>query len=191
MKLRQASMLLLVMVLLTGVLYPIFMTLVGQVLFNYGANGSLIQENGRILGSELIGQHFSDPKYFWSRPSATSPVPYNAAASSGSNYGQLNPEFIEKIKQRADQLRTGDPGSKIPIPIDLVTSSGSGLDPHISILAAQYQIPRVAKARGLTEEKLNQLVSDFTYSPTLGFIGEPRVNVLLLNRALDHHQKGI
>ncbi len=190
MNLRPAYTLLLSMVLLTGVIYPVFMTLIGQIFFNYSANGSMIRENDKIVGSELIGQQFSDPKYFWSRPSATSPVPYNAAASSGANFGQLNPEYIEKVKQRANQLRSDDPGSSIPIPIDLVTASGSGLDPHISILAAQYQIPRIAKVRGISEKKLNELVSNYTYSPILGFIGEPRVNVLLLNRALDHQQKG-
>lgn len=189
MNLRPAYTLLLIILGITGIIYPLFMTLIGQALMNRSANGSQVIINGKVKGSELIGQYFSDPRYFWGRPSATSPAPYNAAASSGSNYGQLNPEFIEKVKVRVEELKKDGANSKIPIPIDLVTSSASGLDPHISILSAQYQIPRVAKARGIPEETVAKIVQDQTYSPILGFIGEPRVNVLLLNLALDNQSR--
>jgi K+-transporting ATPase ATPase C chain len=170
---------------LTGLLYPLLVTGIAQLIFPGRANGSLIQKGGKLLGSELIGQPFRDPKYFWSRPSATTPYAYDAAASSGSNYGPLNPALLDSVKKRVQNLKTADPQNSLPIPVDLVTSSGSGLDPHISIAAAQYQISRVARARGMSQEKVRSLVSQYSQGRQLGFLGEPRVNVLELNLALD------
>ncbi len=174
-----------VLTLLTGVLYPFVVTGIAQIAFPNAANGSLIVADGKIVGSSLIGQPFDDPKYFWSRPSATSPQPYNGAASSGSNQGPRNPALADAVKDRIKALRDADPGNTAPVPVDLVTASGSGLDPHISIAAAAYQLPRVAKARGLAPEKVRALLDASTDGRTFGLLGEPRVNVLDLNRALD------
>jgi K+-transporting ATPase ATPase C chain len=170
---------------LTGLLYPLLVTGIAQLIFQGKANGSLIHKGGRLVGSELIGQPFSDPKYFWSRPSATTPYPYDAAASSGSNYGPLNSALLDAVKKRVQDLKTADPQNPLPIPVDLVTSSGSGLDPHISVAAAEYQISRVARAREMSEETVCSLVGQYTEGRQLGFLGEPRVNVLELNLALD------
>lgn len=182
---RQCIGVLLLLAFLTGVVYPLVVTAIAQALFPHRANGSLIVKNGKAVGSELIGQSFSDPKYFWSRLSATSPVPYNAANSGGSNLGPLNPALAENIKKRIEALRSADPMSARAVPVDLVTSSSSGLDPDISPAAAQYQVARVAKARGLSEETVSRLVAEHTRSRQLGILGEPRVNVLELNLALD------
>ena len=171
--------------ILTGILYPVAITVISRLLFPSNAEGSMIRSNGKILGSELIGQPFSDPKYFWSRLSATAPYPYNAAASTGSNFGPLNPALTDAVKGRIKDLRSADPGNSQPVPVDLVTASGSGLDPHISIAAALYQLPRVAKARNMKEDQIRSLVDKFTETRQLGFLGEPRVNVLKLNLALD------
>jgi len=167
---------------LTGVIYPLAVTGIAQALFRHQANGSLISDNGETIGSELIGQPFSDPRYFWGRLSATE---YDAAASSGSNYGPTNPALLEAIQARIDALKAVDPDNQEPIPVDLVTSSGSGLDPHISIAAAQYQVPRVARYRGLSEDQVSALVERSTDGRQFGILGEPRVNVLKLNLALD------
>jgi K+-transporting ATPase ATPase C chain len=176
---------LVVLTALTGVVYPLLITGIAQVAFPHAANGSLIVANGKTLGSELIGQPFDDPKYFWSRPSATSPQPYNGAASVASNQGPRNPALADAVKDRIKALRDADPDNKAPVPVDLVTASGSGLDPHISVAAAEYQVARVAKARGLPPEKLRSLVAEHTEGRTLAVLGEPRVNVLQLNLALD------
>ena len=180
-----ALRILVVLSVLTGIVYPLVMTGIAQLAFPHAANGSLIVVNGKTLGSELIGQPFDDPKYFWSRPSATSPQPYNGAASGASNQGVRNPALADAVKDRIKALRDADPGNAAPVPVDLVTASGSGLDPHISVAAAQYQMPRVAKARGLALDKVRSLVDANTEGRTLGILGEPRVNVLRLNLALD------
>jgi len=184
-QLLPALRMLAVLTLLTGVAYPFLVTGIAQVAFPSAANGSLVAADGKIVGSTLIGQPFDDPKYFWSRPSATSPQPYNGAASSGSNQGPRNPALADAVKDRIKALREADPGNTAPVPIDLVTASGSGLDPHISIAAAEYQLPRVAKARGLAPDKVRALVDASTDGRTFGLLGEPRVNVVDLNRALD------
>jgi len=185
-ELKPALVLLVIMTLVTGAIYPLVVTGIAQVLFPRAANGSLIQRDGKpAVGSELIGQPFSDPKRFWGRPSATSPYPYNASASSGSNQGPLNPALADAVKDRIKALRDADPGNTAPVPVDLVTASGSGLDPHISPAAAEYQLARVAKARGLDPQKVRALVAQSTEGRQLGFLGEPRVNVLRLNLALD------
>jgi len=181
-ELRPAALAFLVLTLITGIVYPLIVTAFAQ-LFPNKAAGSVIEVNGRAVGSELIGQPFSDPKYFWSRPSATSPQPYNGAASSGSNLGPTNKALAEAVAERLKQFE------QKPVPADLVTASASGLDPHISPEAAQYQISRVAKARGMDEGKIRSLVEQFTESRTLGVLGEPRVNVLRLNLALDAASK--
>jgi potassium-transporting ATPase KdpC subunit len=173
------------MTVLTGVAYPLVVTGIAQVAFPHAANGSLIPVNGKPMGSSLVGQPFDDPKYFWSRPSATSPQPYNAMSSSGSNQGPLNPALTDAVKDRIKALRDADPGNTAPVPVDLVTASGSGLDPHISVAAAEYQLQRVAKARGLSVDKVRSLVAEHTDGRTLGVLGEPRVNVLELDLALD------
>jgi K+-transporting ATPase ATPase C chain len=183
--LRTAIITLVLFTGLVGLLYPLAVTGVAQLIFPAKANGSMIQKNGKIVGSELIGQQFSDPKYFWGRLSATGPYAYNAGASSGSNYGPLNPALLDAVKKRVQDLRAADPQNTRSIPVDLVTASGSGLDPHISIAAAQYQISRVARARGLSEATVRSLVGQYTEGRQLGFLGEPRVNVLELNLALD------
>jgi K+-transporting ATPase ATPase C chain len=170
---------------LTGLLYPGLVTLLGQTLFPYQAAGSLIQIKGKVVGSELIGQTFDDPKYFWSRPSATSPTGYNAAASGGSNLGPTNQVLLDAVKGRVDALHKADPDNQAPVPMDLVTTSGSGLDPHISPAAAEYQAARVAKARHLELSQVETLIAQNTQGRWLGFIGDPGVNVLKLNLALD------
>jgi K+-transporting ATPase ATPase C chain len=182
---RIAIIFLVVFTVVTGVIYPLVVTGIAQAFFHRQANGSLITVNGSIVGSDLIGQQFSDPKYFWGRLSATSPFPYNSAASSGSNFGPTNPLLQDAVQARIDALINADPGNNQPIPVDLVTSSGSGLDPDISIAAANYQVPRVARIRGLSESQVSALVKQFTTGRQLGFLGEPRVNVLKLNLALD------
>jgi len=183
-QLKIAAILFGLITILTGVLYPALITGLAQVIFPYQANGSLITQNGKVVGSELIGQEFSDPKYFWGRLSATD-HPYDAAASSGSNLGPTNPALIKEVSDRIAALKAADPGNDQLIPVDLVTSSGSGLDPNISIAAAQYQAARVARVRGLPLAQVQALISQYTTGRTLGFLGEPRVNVLQLNLALD------
>ncbi|WP_447736661.1 potassium-transporting ATPase subunit KdpC [Rhodanobacter soli] len=183
--LRQSFMLLLVLSVITGVLYPLAATGLSQWMFPHQANGSLIERDGKPIGSALIGQSFTDPKYFWGRPSATSPNPYNAGASSGSNQGPTNPALADAVKQRIAALRAADPGNSAPVPVDLVTASGSGLDPEISQAAAQYQLERVARARRLSSAQVQALVNQSTSGRQLGVLGEPRVNVLRLNLALD------
>jgi len=190
-QLRPAFFMLLIFTLITGVIYPLAVTGIAQVVFPSQANGSLIMVNGKAVGSELIGQQFDDPKYFWGRISETSTFAYNAfnaenlTGSSGSNFGPLNPALIEMVQARIDALKAADPGNTAPIPVDLVTSSGSGLDPHISIAAATYQIHRVATARGLSDAQVQTLVDKYTQGRQLGFLGEPTVNVLKLNIALE------
>lgn len=191
-QLRPALLLLLIFTVITGILYPLVVTGIAQVVFPSQANGSLIiAEDGKALGSKLIGQQFDEPKYFWGRLSATGTFPYNAfnaenlTASSGSNYGPLNPALTEMVKARVDALKAADPDNTAPIPVDLVTASGSGLDPHISIAAALYQVHRVAQARGLSDEEVESLVNQYTAGRQFGFLGEPTVNVLELNLALD------
>jgi K+-transporting ATPase ATPase C chain len=190
-QLRPALMSLGILTLLTGLLYPLVVTGLAQVLFPWQANGSLIMQNGQPVGSALIGQPFDDPKYFWSRLSATGPVPYTGfnadklTGSSGSNYGPLNPALLDAVQARIKALQEADPGNTAPIPVDLVTASGSGLDPHISPAAAAYQIGRVARERGLSETAVRQLVAQYTEGRTLWLLGEPRVNVLQVNLALD------
>jgi K+-transporting ATPase ATPase C chain len=181
-QLRPALTIFLFLTIITGVIYPLVVTGIAQVFFPRQANGSLIDVGGKLYGSSLIGQSFDDPKYFWGRPSAAG---YNAAASSGSNYGPLNPSLQEAVQARIHALKEADPGITLPIPVDLVTASGSGLDPHISIAAALYQVHRVAAARGWSEADVQSLVEKYTEGRQFGFLGEPRVNVLLLNMALD------
>jgi K+-transporting ATPase ATPase C chain len=183
--LLPAFRMLVVLSVLTGVAYPLLVTGIAQLAFPWRANGSLLIENQKVVGSELIGQPFSDPKYFWSRPSATTPQPYNAGASSGSNLGARNPALAEAVAARIKALRDADPEATGPAPADLVTTSASGLDPHISVAAAEYQIRRVAKARGLAPDDLRALVAQHTEVPNFGVLGEKRVNVLQLNLDLD------
>jgi K+-transporting ATPase ATPase C chain len=182
---RPAVSLFLLMTLLTGILYPLAVTGLSQLLFPQQAAGSLVVVDGHPVGSSVIGQSFSAPKYFWSRPSAPSPQPYNATASSGSNQGPLNPALTDAIKARIDALQAADPGNPLPIPVDLVTASASGLDPEISIAAARYQAARVARVRGVPPEAVRALIAAHSEGRLLGLIGEPRVNVLELNLALD------
>jgi K+-transporting ATPase ATPase C chain len=184
-QLKPAIIMLALLTLITGVIYPLAVTVIAQVAFPAQANGSLIVKDGTAIGSELIGQPFDDPQYFWGRLSATAPFPYNAAASGGSNLGPTNPALIDEVRARIQALQAADPANAQPIPIDLVTSSGSGLDPHISPAAAEYQVARVARARGLGEAVVRQLVAQHTQDRDLGVLGEPRVNVLELNLALD------
>jgi K+-transporting ATPase ATPase C chain len=190
-QLRPAFMMLLVLTVITGVIYPLAVTGIAQVIFPHQANGSLITIHGKTYGSELIGQQFDDPKYFWPRLSATGDFPYNAfnadtlTGSSGSNYGPLNPALTEAAQARIDALKAADPGNTLPIPVDLVTASGSGLDPNISVAAALYQVHRVAAARGFNEKDVTTLVDKYTQGRQFGLLGEPRVNVLELNLALD------
>jgi len=184
-QLRPAFTMIILMTLITGAISPLVVTGIAQLTMPGQANGSLIQRDGKPVGSALIGQPFSDPRHFWSRPSATSPYPFNAGASSGSNQGPLNPALADAVKDRVRALRDADPGNTAPVPVDLVTASGSGLDPHISPAAAEFQVARVAKARGLDPQKVRTLVADATEGRQLGFLGEPRVNVLRLNLALE------
>ena len=181
-QLRPAITLLALLTVITGVIYPLTVTGLAQVLFPHQANGSLIVMDGKTYGSELIGQQFDDPKYFWGRPSAAG---YNAAASSGSNLGPMNPSLEEVIQARMDALQSADSSNSLPIPVDLVTASASGLDPHISMAAALYQVSRVASARGLSEAEVTSLIKKYTEGRQFGIFGEPRVNVLFLNLALD------
>jgi K+-transporting ATPase ATPase C chain len=183
--LRSATILLLLLTALTGFVYPVAVTGVAQLLFPRQATGSLIVKDGKPVASELIGQPFDDPKYFWSRPSATSPFPYNAAASSGSNLGPTNPDLLKAVAARVEALRQADPGNPAPVPVDLVTASGSGLDPHITPAAARYQVSRIAKARGMSEAAGRLLVEAHVERRLFGLLGEPRVNVLRLNLDLD------
>ena len=171
--------------LLTGIVYPLLVTAVAQIVFHRQANGSLIEQEGVIVGSTLIGQPFDDPAYFWGRPSLTSSHPYNGAASAGSNIAPSNPVLVERVVGRIASLEAADPTNPLPIPVDLVTASGSGLDPHITLAAAEYQIPRVARVRGLETSVVRQLVAEYAEGHTFGLLGEPRVNVLKLNLALD------
>ena len=183
--LRPAITLLLVLTVLTGIAYPFVVTGVAQVIFPAQAAGSLIIAGGKVVGSRLIGQPFSDPKDFWSRPSATSPQPYNGLSSGGSNLGPLNPALIDAVKARIDALRAADPANHAPVPVDLVTASASGLDPDISLAAAYYQAGRVARARGLDPARVQALIAAQAKRSLLGVVGSPRVNVLELNLALD------
>jgi K+-transporting ATPase ATPase C chain len=189
---KQALLIFLALSVLTGIVYPLAITGIAQVVFPRQANGSLIYRDGRPVASELIGQSFAGPKYFWGRPSATSPMPYNAGSSGGSNLGPTNPDLIKAVGERIAALKAAGHhaqhgrGNEAPIPVDLVTSSGSGLDPHISPAAAEYQVARVAKARGLDVETVRQAVARHTEGRTLGLLGEPRVNVVELNLDLDN-----
>jgi K+-transporting ATPase ATPase C chain len=183
-ELRPALLMLLVLTVITGVIYPLVVTGIAQLAFPRQANGSLIVREGQVVGSSWIGQPFSAPRYFWGRLSATSP-PYNAGASSGSNYGPLHPALLDAARARIDSLRAADPQARGPVPVDLVTASASGLDPHISVAAAEYQIARVARARGLSVDAVRRLVARHTTDRLLGVIGEPVVNVLELNLDLD------
>ena len=190
-QLRPAFFMLLILTLITGVIYPLVVTGIAQVVFPSRANGSLIMADGKAAGSELIGQQFDAPEYFWGRISATGAFAYNAfnaealAGSSGSNYGPMNQALLDMVQARVDALHAADPDNTLPIPVDLVTASGSGLDPHISVAAALYQVHRVAAARGLSDADVQSLVDKYTEGRQFGFLGEPRVNVLKLNLALD------
>jgi K+-transporting ATPase ATPase C chain len=188
-ELRPALMVFLVLTIITGVLYPGLVTVIGRVFFSDQATGSLLMRDGKPVGSRLLGQPFTSPGYFWSRPSATGPQPYNGAVSSGSNLGPINPTLEAAVKDRIAALRMADPGNTRPVPADLVTASGSGLDPHISPAAAEYQLARVARTRGLDEPQVRKLVQGATEGRTFGVLGEPRVNVLKLNLALDTLKK--
>jgi potassium-transporting ATPase KdpC subunit len=183
--LRPALTLFVALSLITGLLYPLAVTGVSQLTFPEAAQGSLIRQGGKVVGSSLIGQPFSEAGHFWSRPSATGPMSHNAAMSSGSNLGPMNPALTEAVKARVQALQAADPGNARPIPIDLVTASASGLDPHISRAAADYQLPRIVRVTGLSEPQVRQLIDQHTQGTWLGFLGEARVNVLALNMALD------
>ena len=182
---RPAVSLVIVMTLLLGVLYPLIVTLVAKIAFRRETDGSLVYRDGKLVGSTLIGQSFSDPRHFWGRPSATAPQPYNALASSGSNFGPLNPALAKQVEDNVKALRTADPDNRQPVPVDLVTASASGLDPHITPAAAYYQATRVARARHLRVEQVTALIAAHEETPLLGVLGERRVNVLELNLALD------
>jgi len=184
-QLRAAIVVLLMLTLITGVLYPAVVTVIAQTAFPRQAEGSLIVRDGKPVGSDLIGQPFAGAQYFWSRPSATAPAPYNGTASGGSNLGPTNPALADAVRQRVAALKAADPTNEAPVPVDLVTSSASGLDPHISVAAAEYQVSRVARARNLPEANLRELVAQYTEGKTFGILGEARVNVLRLNLALD------
>jgi len=184
-QMRAAAVILLTLTVLTGVIYPAVVTGLAQILFPDQANGSLLVKDGRTVGSALIGQPFDDPRYFWGRPSATGPFPYNAGASSGSNLGPTNPALSKAVADRVEALKRADPGNPAPVPVDLATASGSGLDPHITPAAALSQVARVARARGMDESAVRRLVETHTEGRLLGLLGEPRVNVLLLNLDLD------
>lgn len=183
--LRPALTLFVALSVITGLAYPLLTTGIAKLAFPDQAAGSLIVKDGKIIGSSLIGQNFGEPKYFWGRPSATAPRPYNASLSSGSNQGPLNPALVDAVKGRIEALRAADPGNAAPVPADLVTASASGLDPHISVAAAEYQASRVAKAHNLPPEHVRALIAQHTAGALFGFLGEPRVNVLALNLALN------
>lgn len=183
--LRPALTLLILLTVLTGLVYPLAVTGLAQAIFPHQANGSLLERGGKPIGSSLIGQNFTSPKYFWGRPSATAPQAYNGTGSSGSNLGPTNPALTDAAKQRIAALQAADPDNHAPIPVDLVTASGSGLDPEISPAAAQYQLSRVARTRGLQPAEVQALVARYTHGRQFGVLGEPRVNVLELNLALD------
>lgn len=184
-ELKSAFLIFLALSVITGVIYPGVVTGIAQLAFHSQANGSLVERDGKTVGSYLLGQAFTSPRYFWSRPSATGPVPNNGAVSSGSNQGPINPALEAAVKDRIAALRAADPGNQKPVPIDLVTASGSGLDPHISPAAAEFQVERVARARGIEASRVRALVAAATAGRTFGMLGEPRVNVLQLNLALD------
>ena len=184
-QLRPAIISIAIFTFITGIVYPLLITATAQLIFPHQANGSLIQRDGHMAGSELIGQSFDNPRYFWGRLSATSPYPYNAASSAGSNLGPTNPALTDMVNARIIALKTADPTNDASIPVDLVTSSGSGLDPDISVAAAMYQVSRVANARGLNEDIVRALVNQYTQGRQFRLLGEPRVNVLELNLALD------
>ena len=184
-----AVRMLLALTVLTGVAYPLLTWGIAQVAFRDAANGSLVVRDGKATASRLIGQPFADPGHFWSRPSATSPQPYNGGASSGSNLGARNPALADAVTERVKALRAADPGNAAPVPVDLVTASASGLDPHISVAAAEYQVARVARARGMSPDDVRKLVAASTEGRTFGILGEPRVNVVALNDALDRGAK--
>jgi K+-transporting ATPase ATPase C chain len=188
-ELRPALTVFVLLTLVTGVAYPLVTTLIGRLVFPSHVTGSIIELDGKAVGSRLLGQPFSSPQYFWSRPSATGPMPYNGAVSSGSNQGPLSPALAEAVQERIAVLRQADPGNSAPVPVDLVTASGSGLDPHISVAAAEYQISRVARVRNLPASEVEALVREHTEGRTFGALGEPRVNVLGLNLALDDRAK--
>ncbi len=182
---RPVLVLFVLLTALTGFIYPLIITGIARIAFPEQAAGSLIVKDGKAIGSRLIGQSFTEPRYFWSRPSATGPYPYNASASTGSNQGPLNPALTDAVKTRIEALKAADPTNTAPIPVDLVTASASGLDPHISIAAANYQLERVARARGFSAPTVAALLTKHTEGRLFGFLGEPRVNVLQLNLALD------
>ena len=182
---RPAIVLFVLLSAITGIVYPVAVTGVARVAFPEQAAGSLIVRDGKPVGSTLIGQSFTDPKHFWGRPSATAPIPYNAGALGGANQGPLNPALADAVKARIEALRAADPGNDVPVPIDLVTASASGLDPDISPAAARYQAPRIARARNLPVDQVLAMIDSRTEKPLLGLFGEPRVNVLALNLALD------
>lgn len=184
--LRACLTIFVLLTLLTGVFYPALVTLVAQAAFSHQANGSVLDQNGKAVGSELIGQFFDDPRYFWGRPSATERMPYNAASSGGANLGPTHPDLLDAVRKRVEALRNAHPDQTGPVPTDLVTTSASGLDPQISPAAAEYQVMRVAKARGLSPEEVRRFVAASTEGRTFGLLGEPRVNVLRLNLALDN-----
>jgi K+-transporting ATPase ATPase C chain len=188
-QLKITILIFVILTIITGIIYPAVITGIAQLAFPRQANGSFITRGGKIIGSSLIGQPFDDPKYLWGRPSATSPIPFNAAASSGSNLGPSNPAFLDIVKIRIEALRTVDPANKMPVPVDLVTESGSGLDPHISLQGAYYQIPRIARRRGIPENTVKEIVLRHTAGRSFGVIGEPAVNVLEVNLNLDSYKK--
>jgi potassium-transporting ATPase KdpC subunit len=188
--LRPALVLFVLLSVLTGLVYPFAVAGVARLAFPAQAAGSMVERDGKLVGSQLIGQSFSDPKHFWSRPSATSPMPNNASNSSGSNLGPTNPALVDAVKGRIAALRAADPGNDAPVPIDLVSASASGLDPEISVAAAHYQAARVARVRGIAVERVHALIAEHTQGRLFGFLGEPRINVLALNLALDALAQG-
>jgi len=188
-QLKSAFLVFLLLTVITGIIYPSVITAIAQIFFHHPANGSIVLKDGKPIGSSLIGQPFEDPKYFWGRLSATSPVAFNASASSGSNLGPLNAALRQSVEVRIKLLKNADPENKSLIPVDLVTASASGLDPHISIAAALYQVPRVARLRGISQEKVAEIVRENTQGRFSGVFGEPVVNVLQLNMALDKYKR--